>query len=102
MMPFDVSSTTMGPAPADFCCAAPTAVSATARASTLRRFDKFPHLGDPDLRAHVHEHALRAQRIHRPADVLPPRNEIEVDNRPPSPPRRLVQRVLGLVGRPGL
>ncbi len=44
--------------------------------------------------------AVRAARIHRPADVLSPRHEIQVDQRPPAGIGRLVERLLGLVRRP--
>jgi len=38
-------------------------------------------------------------RIHRPAGVLSPRHEIQIDQRPPALVDRLVERLLGLFGR---
>src|SRR5688500_7354778 len=58
-------------------------------------------LSDPDLRAQIHDRALRAPRVHGPADVLSPRHEIQVDHRPPLAVRGLVQRLLRLVRRSG-
>src|SRR4029079_12196095 len=106
MVPFAVSSTTIGPAPGDFstgcwACASGSAAAAIASANRmtrdLSRFDKLTYLRDANLRADVDEHALRAQRIHRAADVLPPGHQIEVDDRPPASGRRLVERALGLL-----
>src|SRR4029078_12334651 len=107
MVPFAVSSTTIGPAPWDFstgcwACASGSAAAGIARANRMRRdlsrFDKLTYLRDANLRADVDEHALRAQRIHRAADVLPPGHQIEVNDRPPAARRRGVERVLGLLG----
>src|SRR5262245_22256082 len=111
MVPFDVSSTITGPAPGDFSCDwAPSgaiASNATAQAASIFTIDDPPsadasratHFRDPDLRTDIRQHAFGTQRIHRPAHVLAPGDEIEVDDRPPAAMGRFVQRVLSLFGR---
>ena len=96
----------IGPAPGDFCWAPATASSSERRDEQRTRRkpsrchrppacfrptdlpDRLADLRDADLRADVHEHALRAQRIHRAAHVLPPGHQIQVDDRPPAARRR--------------
>src|SRR3954447_8492224 len=113
IVPLTVSSTRIGPAPGDFCCAATEATASATRTSNaavsllitnLARpssalSDQFSDLRDADLRTDVHQDALRTQRIHRAADVLPPRHEVEIDERPPPPRHGPVERVLGLSRR---
>src|SRR5439155_8735859 len=55
---------------------------------------------DAHLRADIDEDALRAERIHRPAYVLSPRDEIQIDDRPPATPGRSIERLLRLFRRP--
>src|SRR5690349_8607837 len=54
---------------------------------------------DANSRTQVGDRATAAERIDRPADVLPPRHQIEIDERPPAARDDTIQRVLGLLGR---
>ena len=45
------------------------------------------------------DRAIPAARIHGPADVLSPRHEIQIDERPPTRVRGSIQRLLGFVRR---
>src|SRR5581483_2064246 len=56
-------------------------------------------LADADPRTPVPHGASAAPRVRRPADILAPRDQIEVDQRPPPPVGGAVQRELGLFGR---
>ena len=58
-------------------------------------------LRDADLRAVLAERTITASRIHRAADVLAPRHEIQVDGRPPSLVGRRIERSLGFLRRTG-
>src|SRR3954452_11006708 len=96
-----------GPAPGDFCCCAAARGTSTASASRpaamalimASRPHEFTDFGHADFRADVDEHALRTARVDGPADVLSPRHEIPVDDRPPAARRGRVQRAFGLLGR---
>ena len=101
-VPLDVSTTITGPGPL-FCAATDIPAWTTHTRSTAARtaprvmvtvaFGATPICGQyrPD-------DALAATRIHGPAHILSPRHEIQIDVRPPACRRRLVERLLGLVG----
>src|SRR4051812_29844974 len=104
-VPLDVSTTITGP----FCAAANrgavsrmpenTIVASADVAAVLSRMLS----GDPrhaDLRTISANHAAVAPWVDRPAHVLAPRHEIQIDVGPPCRVGRLVQRLLGLVRRP--
>src|ERR1051326_3332929 len=57
-------------------------------------------LRDSHLGTDIHEHALRTERIYRAADVLSPGDQVQVDDRPPPPRRRAVERLLRFLRRP--
>src|SRR3954469_21392502 len=94
IVPLTVSSTRIGPAPGDFCCAATEATASATRTSNAAvsllitnlaprlsaigyrlsaigyrtaLSDQLPDLRDTDLWTDIDEHALRTQRIHRAA-----------------------------------
>src|SRR5579862_3233199 len=54
---------------------------------------------DPEPWAEIPNRACRAPRIDRPAHVLPPRHQIQVDVRPPPWLGRPIERLFGLVWR---
>src|SRR5439155_15353360 len=58
-------------------------------------------LGHANLRAELADDARAAARVDRPAHVLPPRHEVQVDVRPPPLARALVERLFRFVGRAG-
>src|SRR6185295_14585763 len=67
--------------------------------SSLLRVLRAPNLLHTDLRAQVGDRATAAPRVHRPADILAPGDQVEVDDRPPAAGRGGVERVLGLLRR---
>src|SRR6478672_4812473 len=93
-VPLEVSTTITGATAV--CPAAPitSADSATADASALTR------MRDANPPAVLANGAGTAARRQRPAHVLAPRDEIEVDVRPPARSARAIQRLLRLLGSP--
>src|SRR6185295_3656818 len=61
-----------------------------------------PGFRDPDSRTKTGDSAIAAARKHRPADVLAPGDEIQVDEWPPAAVGRTIERLLGRFGVPGL
>src|SRR5687768_15094133 len=52
---------------------------------------------DANFGTDICDYANPATGVQRTADVLPPRDEIEIDERPPLPRHDTVERLLGLV-----
>src|SRR5438045_516730 len=93
-VPFDVSTTSSGPA-AGSCSGAAAAATQTKTAAHV----VLPIIGDADARAVRPDRAGAAARTNGPADVLPPRDKIQIDIRPPPPRGRPVERLLRVIGR---
>src|SRR5258705_13496718 len=116
MIPFAVSNTITGPAPGEVCRAdSVTAITSkvpSANADFMMvpslRLDAalqcrapgaFPHLRDAESRTHIGEDATSTQGGDGAADVLPPRHEGQIDERPPFAIDGRIQRVVGLIRR---
>src|SRR5688572_20177403 len=89
-VPFSVSTTITGPAPGEVFAGAVAVFAGVCLKSLLTKKRK------PTIATNG---ALMASRIHRPAGVLSPGHEIQIDQRPPTLLNRLVERLFCLLGR---
>src|SRR5437867_11174249 len=96
-VPFDVSTTITGPRAS----CAPAALAAQMRAAQTPLTRTLARMRHADARAVRPNRAGATARRERPAHVLAPRHEVQVDVRPPARARRPIKRLLGFVRRLG-